>query len=88
MRVPAERLFDRLVDACAPHADDLDAARELRAAAILAERTGAERQRRLARRLGIEEVVPGLAQLFLDASPVSTPITGLLRSAQEDGIPH
>jgi glutamate---cysteine ligase / carboxylate-amine ligase len=88
MRVPAERLFGRLIEACAPHADDLGAGRELRAAAILAERTGAERQRRLAGRLGIEEVVPRLAQLFLDTSPVSTPITGLLRSAQEDGIPH
>jgi glutamate---cysteine ligase / carboxylate-amine ligase len=88
MRVPAERLFGRLVEACAPHADHLDATRELRAAAILAERPGAERQRRLARRLGIDEVTPALSELFLDASPVSTPITGLLRSAIEDGIPH
>jgi carboxylate-amine ligase len=88
MRVPAERLFRRLVEACTPHAGDLDGARELRAAAVLAERSGAERQRLLARRVGIEEVVPSLSDLFLDASPVSTAMNGQVRSALEDGIPH
>ena len=82
-RVPAARLLAALIEACEPHACELDSEPELEAARDLALRPGAERQRRLAGQQGIENVIPELSDLFLDAGPVVG--LDLAHASVEDG---
>jgi glutamate---cysteine ligase / carboxylate-amine ligase len=65
-RVPAVEQFVAVLAACAHHAASLDSRAELEVAAILARRSGAEHQRQLARRYGLEGVLPELGRAFLD----------------------
>lgn len=65
-RVPALELLGGLLEACAPHAGDLDCAAELRTVAAMAGRTGAQRQLDLARGAsGLRGLVCELSDAFL-----------------------
>jgi carboxylate-amine ligase len=65
-RVPARELLADLVTICGPHADALGCREELEKVMKLGERTGAQRQLDLARRLGsLPRVVAVLADDFL-----------------------
>lgn len=63
-RVPAREQLDRLLEACAPHAADLDCEAELAEVRPLAARTGARRQLELSRDGGLPGLVEGLADRF------------------------
>jgi glutamate---cysteine ligase / carboxylate-amine ligase len=63
--VPARGVLDDVLAACVPHARALNCVREIELVAELAERTGAERQRALARTAGgLPPVVHALAGAF------------------------
>jgi len=65
-RVPARELLADLVTICGPHADALGCRAELEKVATLGQRTGAQRQLDLSRRLGsLPRVVAVLADDFL-----------------------
>lgn len=65
-RVPARELLADLVAVCGPHADALGCRAELEKVSALGERTGAQRQLDLSRRLGsLPRVVSVLADDFL-----------------------
>ncbi|HET7444008.1 MAG TPA: YbdK family carboxylate-amine ligase [Solirubrobacterales bacterium] len=65
-RVPARELLADLVTVCGPHADALGCRAELEKVTALGERTGAQRQLDLSRRLGsLPRVVAVLADDFL-----------------------
>jgi len=65
-RVPARELLADLLVACRPHAQDLGCEHELDSVTRIAERTGAQRQLDLSRRLGsLPRVVAVLADDFL-----------------------
>jgi len=65
-RVPALELLGGLLEACAPHAADLDCSAELRTVSSMAGRTGAQRQLDLARSgSGLRGLVSDLAEAFL-----------------------
>ena len=65
-RVPAREQLASLVDACRPHAEDLECGRELERVVLLGERTGATRQLEGARTLGsLPRLVAVLADNFL-----------------------
>ena len=63
-RVPAREVALRLLDACAPYARDLGCESELGRVALMAEKTGADRQLELARR---PEKLSGLVEALADA---------------------
>jgi carboxylate-amine ligase len=70
--VPARELLEQVLDRCAPHAAALGCARELRAAAALAARPGATRQRELAGRSApLSGLVAALAAAFAPAAPAA-----------------
>ena len=62
-RVPAREQLDALLEACAPHARELDCEAQLEPVRALAERTGARRQLELARDEGR---LPGLVEALAD----------------------
>jgi glutamate---cysteine ligase / carboxylate-amine ligase len=65
-RVPARELLADLVTICGPHADALGCRAELEKVLVLGQRTGAQRQLDLARRMGsLPRVVAVLADDFL-----------------------
>jgi len=64
-RVPARRQLEALVTACAPYAERLGCAEELRWVPELGNMTGAQRQRAVAERAGgLPELVAALARAF------------------------
>jgi carboxylate-amine ligase len=66
-RVPIHEIAERLLDACAPHAQDLGCESELEGVRDLLEESGAERQRRLARGPGrVDGVIESLAEAFCE----------------------
>jgi glutamate---cysteine ligase / carboxylate-amine ligase len=62
-RVPVRDMLDRLLDACAPHAEALDCTEYLERVRQIARHTGAERQREQA---GGEDRLPGLVEALAD----------------------
>jgi carboxylate-amine ligase len=64
-RVPVREITERLLESCAPHAQDLGCEAELEGIRDLLEESGADRQRRLARGPGrVEGVIEWLAGNF------------------------
>src|SRR4051812_41481938 len=69
-RVPARAQLDLLLEACAPHADELGCTAELAGMRDLMARTGAQRQLDLARDEGrLPGLVSALADAFLSSPP-------------------
>jgi glutamate---cysteine ligase / carboxylate-amine ligase len=77
-RVPAAEQLAGVLEACAEHAMVLDSQAELEVAAVLATRTGAEHQRELASRHGLEGVLPELSGAFLDPASLAGETAALL----------
>jgi glutamate---cysteine ligase / carboxylate-amine ligase len=74
-RTPARELLARLLEACAPHAEELDCEAQLVAVAAMGEQTGAQRQLALARDEGrLPGLIEALADSFLvEALPGAEP---------------
>jgi glutamate---cysteine ligase / carboxylate-amine ligase len=81
-RVHAGELFAALLEACADHAAALDSRAELEVAAVLARRSGADRQRQLARAQGLQAVLPELGAAFLDPSSLVAEVAALVAAAR------
>jgi carboxylate-amine ligase len=81
-RVPAAGQFAAVLEACADHADALDSRAELEVAAVLARRSGAEHQRQLARRHGLDGVLPELGSAFLDPTSLAAHVAALAAAAR------
>ena len=81
-RVPAAAQLAVLLAACDEHAGTLDSRAELEVAATLARRTGAEHQRGLAARYGLEGVLPELSSAFLDPTTLVEEATALAAAAR------
>ena len=88
-RVAAVDELAYVLDSCQAHAQDLDCRTELASASLLAERTGAARQRALAKRHPLPKVLAGLADDFVpDARPPGlAPLAGGLRDSHLDPSP-
>jgi glutamate---cysteine ligase / carboxylate-amine ligase len=81
-RVPAIEQFGAVLDACSDHAAALDSRAELEVAAVLARRSGAEHQRRLAREYGLEGVLPALGDAFLDPTSLVAEVAAIVAAAR------
>jgi carboxylate-amine ligase len=81
-RVPAAGQLAVLLAACDEHAGALDSRAELEVAATLARRTGAQHQRELAGRRGLEGVLPELSSAFLDPTTLVEEATTLAATAR------
>ena len=75
--MPAAEQFASLLAACADHAGALDSQAELEVAAILVRRSGAEHQRQLAHRYGLQGVLPELGSAFLDPTSLVAHVAAL-----------
>ena len=88
-RVAAVDELAYVLDSCRAHAHDLGCRTELASARLLAERTGAARQRALAKRHPLPKVLAGLADDFVPDStlPGLAPLGGGLRDSHLDPSP-
>jgi carboxylate-amine ligase len=72
-RIPAREQLAELLDACAPHADDLGCRVELDLVRSLARNPGAQRQRRIVRERGHRGLVAVLSDAFLEPGAADFP---------------